>query len=62
MSARYTYLFGSSMAALMDQVNNFCQKYPEYRLLQILVVSHNPMPNIFAIMTTDPLSEPGTLL
>jgi hypothetical protein len=50
-SAQYTYLFGIEMARVVDQVNEFCRKYPEYRLLQILLDNGD---GLYAILTTDP--------
>jgi hypothetical protein len=50
-SAQYTYLHGSNLSRLIDQVNDFCQKYPEYRLFQVIVPSDDL---VIAILTTDP--------
>lgn len=53
MSARYTYVPSpQGMSHLMDAVNEFCVKYPEYRLLQVLKLDH-PY-KLIAILTTDP--------
>lgn len=52
-SARYTYLSSNrGLSGLMDAVNEFCLKYPEYRLLQV-VYSEN-LDDLYAILTTDP--------
>lgn len=50
-SARYTYLSSDDVSYLIDRVNDFCKKYPEYRLMQIM-----PSGAFFlAILTTDPI-------
>lgn len=51
-SARYTYVSSSQgMSGLIDVVNEFCRKYPEYRLLQV-VYSEN-FDDLYAVLTTD---------
>ena len=55
-SARYTYLTGDQyeLSALMDHINEFCTKYPEYRLHTLFP---SPVPKtrtMIALMTTDP--------
>lgn len=52
ISARYTYIPSEdNISALLDKVNEFCLKYPEYRLMQVLISGHG----VFAILTTDPI-------
>lgn len=52
-SARYTYIPAhDSMSGLMDAVNEFCRKYPEYRLFQVILDSQSQ--KVFAVLTTDP--------
>ena len=48
-SARYTYISGHDMSDLLDNVNEFTSKYPEYRLLQVV----NMHVLGYAILTTD---------
>jgi hypothetical protein len=49
MSARYTYISGTSVPRVIDEVNEFCRKYPEYRLMQVLA-DHTV---VIAFLTTD---------
>jgi len=62
-SARYTYIPGDTgvarltgMGRLIDQVNEFCRKYPEYRLMQVVTERdrQNTSTMLYAILTTDP--------
>lgn len=48
-SARYTYASADSMSKLLDDVNDFCKKYPEYHLLQVV----EGRAFFYAILTTD---------
>lgn len=51
-SARYTYVSSDrGMSHLLDQVNAFAGKYPEYRLFQVL---YGPDGTVYAVLTTDP--------
>lgn len=51
-SARYTYEYGDTMSGLLDRINEFCLKYPEYRLLQVVVIREQ---SLYAVLTTDPV-------
>lgn len=51
MSARYTFLYTSQgMSGLIDSVNDFCGKYQDYSLFQIVVIRENIL---YAVLTTD---------
>lgn len=51
MSARYTFVHSAKgLSGLMDEVNEFCRKYPEYRMFQVMADKST----LAAILTTDP--------